>query len=666
MADESAPAAADFTKTLSEITSREKDLKDKWWEKAGETWKIYTGDQVNETPFNILYSNTEILVPAVFSKKPIPDVRRRFDKEKGDVPAHAMQNMLAFLLDSNIGGYSNFMTVCEDAVLDAALPGQGQIRVRIVSGIPVLDYVQYHKFIWGYCERWEDCPWQAFRYDMTWQDAVKQFELTEEQAAELKAYSSSDMKEKNENTKEEKPPTLAVYELWRKSDRTVQFLCEGLKSGLLAQDQDLGLTGFFPVPKKPLTFLHSTTDTLPRPLYKLYKQQAEELNDVTRRIKKLTNAIKVRGMYAGQLPELAKIFEGDNENMLIPAESPSQVLAMDKGLEAYIWMAPIDKFITVLQTLFQIRDQIKGTIYEILGIGDILRGQSKASETLGAQQIKDKWGSLRIAKTRDRVTDFIRDGLRLLAESAAKHTPVEQWASITGIQLAQPVQAMVQGRAGQPVPQGQSWQDVLGVLQSDLERAYTVDIELNSTVDPEATQEKEETAGFMNAIGSAMQAMAPLAQSSPEGFETMKVILGAITSKFRIGVDVQDKIMALPVPKALTGPPPELQKAQEEVQKAQEELKKRAEQLRAEDENVRMQIATIKDLQAAVDQTKKEIASDRQEFIREQASALKELQLIQKEIGLERDKLALQGQKNVLDVKVAKQPPKPTTPGGAK
>jgi hypothetical protein len=38
--------------------------------------------------------------------------------------------------------------------------------------------------------------------------------------------------------------------------------------------------------------------------------------------------------------------------------------------------------------LYKARDIVKKEIYEITGFSDIVRGQSKASETLGAQQIK--------------------------------------------------------------------------------------------------------------------------------------------------------------------------------------------------------------------------------------------------------------------------------------
>ena len=49
--------------------------------------------------------------------------------------------------------------------------------------------------------------------------------------------------------------------------------------------------------------------------------------------------------------------------------------------------------------LYQQREQIKAVIYELTGLSDIARGASKASETLGAQQLKSQWGSIRLKVT---------------------------------------------------------------------------------------------------------------------------------------------------------------------------------------------------------------------------------------------------------------------------
>jgi hypothetical protein len=59
-----------------EIASAKKREKD--FRKDGErVLKIYDGQKAKSTPFNILFSNTETLLPALYSAVPRPVVQRR-------------------------------------------------------------------------------------------------------------------------------------------------------------------------------------------------------------------------------------------------------------------------------------------------------------------------------------------------------------------------------------------------------------------------------------------------------------------------------------------------------------------------------------------------------------------------------------------------------------
>lgn len=626
----------DYAKVLSDVQDREKDIHDKWVKEAEDIFAIYLGGmgkQELKAPFNILYSNTEIIVPAVFSKKPTANVMRRWDEQRADVPAKAMQRMLSFGMDSNIPSYPDFMTAIEDAVLDAALPGQGQARLRIVNSLPVIDYVQWKKYIWGFCERWEDKPWEAFRADMKPRDALKMLGIPEGTPGDESdaqkflstAGTNENVSDQDSQTKEKKPETVAVYELWNKQTRMVDFLCDAWPGKCMKSVEDpLKLENFFCTPPKPLFFVHSTTDTLPKPLYNLYKEQAEQLNTLTRRIKRVTQAIQVRGLYASQVTDIPKIFEGE-ENSLIPTEVSGGIMRMEKGLDSYIWMVPIDKYVVVLKELIAVREQVKSTIYEILGIGDILRGVSKASETLGAQQIKDKWGSLRVNKARERTTEFIRSLLRLMGEGAAKHTPADLWAKVTGMPLATPMQAdvMQNGPNPQPVPQQDTWDSVLTVLRDDLTRAYTIDIEPNSSVDSQVTTEQEDAQGLMTALGQALNGLSSLAQQGPEGFEAAKAVLIGVAGKFQLGQEIEPQLRAIKPPQA--APNPEMQKKEQDLAKKEQDLGTREQQLSEQEANLKTINDQMEKLLDEIANQQKGVSRDRQDLIREHKNLVAEL-----------------------------------------
>src|SRR3990172_4134809 len=116
---------------LNEIKAakdREKDFR-----KEGQrVLDIYSGRKHKSTPFNILYSNTETLMPALFSQVPRPVVQRRFKDEDplGKSAATAAQRALEFMLDTNVEGYETFEEGMQSATLDALLPGRGITSVK--------------------------------------------------------------------------------------------------------------------------------------------------------------------------------------------------------------------------------------------------------------------------------------------------------------------------------------------------------------------------------------------------------------------------------------------------------------------------------------------------------------------------------------------------------
>ena len=78
----------------------------------------------------------------------------------------------------------------------------------------------------------------------------------------------------------------------------------------------------------------------------------------------------------------------------------------------------MDPTVKALQQLYVQRDAIKQTIYEVTGIADILRGASDPRETLGAQQIKQQWGSLRIQMLQKQVAEIAESVARQASEEA--------------------------------------------------------------------------------------------------------------------------------------------------------------------------------------------------------------------------------------------------------
>jgi hypothetical protein len=159
-----------------------------------------------------------------------------------------------------------------------------------------------------------------------------------------------------------------------------------------------------------------TSDSLvPIPDFVLYQDQANELDILSDRIDGLVKALRVRGVYDASQPALQRLLtEGDN-NTLIPVD---KWLAFSEkgGLRGSIDLLPIDTMSETLMQCYRARDEIKGQIYEITGISDIIRGVSAASETATAQQIKGQYAGLRLGWMQDEVAIFASELIRLKAQ----------------------------------------------------------------------------------------------------------------------------------------------------------------------------------------------------------------------------------------------------------
>lgn len=625
---------------IKEAEKREKDFRKNGEEILG----IYEG---KKTPFNILYSNTETLLPALFSELPRPVISRRHKDPDplAKVVSDAGQRMISYLLDTDLDEYDNFTNAVTDVTLDALLPGRGNASIEYDADDDVsyetvcVNTHPWERIHYGYAKKWSKMPWIAYEYYLDKEEAKEKFK-------NIKGIVFKEGEE-DENEDEGTNKTAKFYQIWYKRNRTVYWICEQVKDRYLDEiDDPLELSGFYNCPK-PLQFVKKPSDLVPTALYTLYENQAGELNKIQLRINKLVEAIKVRGIYDQSLgTELGSLFE-DSDNSLTPTDKGSSLI--DGGFDKAIWFAPIEKLISVLQQLFQARESCKAVIYEITGISDIVRGQSVASETLGAQKIKESWGTMRLKRLQKEVQRYALDMMKMMLEIAAMKFSEDTWKKITMLpnptskekkeaekqlqamqaqhqQQMQMIQqqAMQQGQ-GQPphqapqqpfnpppellqAVQSPSFGDILKVLNDDFMRSYRIDIETNSTLDVEATEDKQMVGEFMNALA---QVMSGFANDQTIPFEGKKEIILAVTKRFRFGREVEDALNSMQEPQPQI--PPEIQ---QQIQQQQQQLQQGQQQIQQE--------------QKKLQQEKQKIEAERMQFDFDRVLAEKQLEMDKK------------------------------------
>lgn len=530
--------------------------------------------------FNILFSNVETIVPAVINSSPVPDIRRRFNDP--DPAARVVSDILERAISVQIDD-SRLQVELEAAAQDAFLAGRGVVRIKfhgdvvggepdkqeiidaideddtgleagneddvsvdprnaeypdadevdgVSAGVPTVERLEnerisFEAVSWkdyrhGPSKRWQDRPWDAFRFVIAKDDEHDSFD---------RDLIRSQFDESETKTWTESGEDICGWEIWCKKTRKVYFVSD---NGVMLKvvDDPLGLSNFFPVPT-PMQPIEVTGRLKPVNPFSIYRKLADQLDTISKRIDVLTKAMKVKGWYSGTEETLKSVIDlEDDEFAPIPnGELWSQSAG---GIAAAIAFWPIEKFIVALQQLYAARDQTKQAIYEITGISDIVRGASAASETATAQQIKSQWGSLRIQKMQRMMERYARDLFVMMTEIIATRFTFQTLQEMTSVPILT--------TPSDTPEQVQLKNGVIALLRGKLAMYYRIDVESDSTIRADLTRQKAEVAQFLQGASSYFAAVAPLVQQGALPADAAVEIFASTSRMFNLGKSVEDTL----------------------------------------------------------------------------------------------------------------------------
>lgn len=612
---------------------RAQDDEKAWREEAKEAVCAYEASEEKQPiSFNIFHSNVETLIPALYNSSPVPDVRRRF----GDADPIAKQvvdlseRALSYSIDQyDIDG--EMISVLTDGVV--AGRGVGRIVYKpYPNGYQetTCERFPWDKFIRGPARSWRKMPWIAFELDLTKDELSK---LNEAKASKMKAGEAGDQSDKD-TTKDPAGvlKTTRIYEIWDKASRKVLFIDDQKEIWKEAADP-MQLPDFFPV-LQPFQPVKRRSSMVPVCQYTVYKPLLDELDVVTKRISKLVKQLKVRGLIDAEMSPDFELLKSCEDGHYVAA-SNAGTFAAQGGLEKAIAHWPLDPIVGALQQLYIQRDSIKQTIYEVTGIADILRGASDPNETLGAQEIKQQWGSLRIQRLQKMAADLARELFRANVAIYAKHFTDQNLSMMTGLPQNQ--------------EQQQVWPQVLQVFRSDA-RSYRIDIETDSTIRADMTRNQEQMNNFLAGTGQFAQAMAGVVQGMPDLSQpvmpVMVEVYTAFARKFKLGKQAEDALdklsqmtqqMASQPQEERPNPEAEKLKMEMEAAKQKNQLDMQAMQAKTQNDAMAMQ------MKAQHDERMMQLAEKKAQM---------EIDLMQMELQLKREEMALKAQAAQQDAQI--------------
>jgi hypothetical protein len=385
-----------------------------------------------------------------------------------------------------------------------------------------------------------------------------------------------------------------VWEVWHKADNKVYWAAPGCPVLLDEDKPHLTLKDFFPCPRPAYGTLRRRS-LVPVPDYMRYAAHLSKISTLTSRIYLLLDKIKMKGLVpsGGDIGDaIEQALRADDDEIIIPVPGAALVQGAASGFVT--WM-PLADIATAIQGLIAARGQLIEDFYQLSGISDIMRGATEAEETLGAQQLKSQYGSVRVRDKIDELQRVARDVARIVAEIASDKfsqetlldmsmmeipSKADVTKQIKGIEEAaekelkalgekakgMAAQASQQGQQVDPQQAEQQFQQaqqaviakygpqlkeaedtvpieaVVDLLRDDRARGFAFEIATDSTILTDEMQEKKSRNEFLGVVAQATQGLMAIAGLGEQGAALAGGLLKFATAPYRVGRELNGLI----------------------------------------------------------------------------------------------------------------------------
>lgn len=534
---------------------------DKWKTSSKKIIKRYLDErpdaQAQRLKYNILWANVETLKPAIYAKTPKPEVERRFlDKDPvGRVASEVLERCLDYYISA-----TPFGSTMRQARTDYLLVGRGVAWARYApkfKPIPTLtddvtagdnandaepaeeieweevlsDYVHWRDFGHNVARTWEEVE-IVWRIVYMTRSQMKKRKFEDWQTVPLDHTERDNLGQFTEVGKK-----AAVYELWDKTKREVFWLTKSHQKFLDKKPDFLELDRFFPC-SQPVYATLANESLIPVPDYVEYQDQATEIDELTARISALQKAIKAAGVYDGSQAAVGRLLDEGVTNTLIAVDAWA-AMAEKGGLKGAMELLPMKEIAETLVMLYEAREKVKQDLYEITGMSDIVRGANNPNATATSENLKNNYITLRLSEKQREMQRFARNTIEIMGNIICRHFSQDTIRQVSGVKLLTNAEKQQVGQAaqmagkpnpltGQAIPEPPaeimdlmsepSWDEVFALLRDNPDRCFRIDIETDSTIEMDASQDRQEAMGFLEAVGGFIKSaegvppsLAPLA-----------------------------------------------------------------------------------------------------------------------------------------------------------
>lgn len=537
---------------------------EKWESRVEKILRKYRGDDETKgvsnptAKFNILWSNVQTLVPATFSRLPQPDVSRRF--RDNDPVGRVAALILERALDFEINNYPDYRATMRQSVQDRFLGGRGTAWARYEPHIRAkaldqpedgesitedvddpeeeleyecapIDYVHWKDFGHTVARTWEEVTAVYRLVFLTREACIERFGKEIGESIPLDSTPSDEEGGKRYGSQQDtEKDRAAIYEIWDKEGNCAEWMTRTnakIIDKITPDDTDkwIDYEGFFPCPR-PLYSTLTDASLVPVPDYTLYQDQANTLNVLADRIDGLCRMLQVKGVYDGSADSaLGRLFTEGENGTLMPVKNWA-AFAEKNGLKGQLDVYDITPIFNALREAYQAMTQQKEQVYEITGISDIVRGQTQASETLGAQEIKKNFVGLRLGYYKEQVALYATEILQLKAQVICSKFDDETLKKIAAVEQLNEADLPFVDQA-------------IALLRSEPMRNFRVDIAADTLVQIDEDAEKQARMEFLQATGAFLEKSLPVVQHSPGAAPLLVTLLKFGVTAFKVGKTIE-------------------------------------------------------------------------------------------------------------------------------
>lgn len=527
-----------------------------------------------DADYDLFWASTEILKTAIYARPPKPVVSPMFnDRRKLYVTtADVLERSVASAYER--GGIDEALICVRD---DLIFYNRGQLWVTYEShdGQRIcIDHVDRKDFLHPPARKWSEVPWVARR---AWMSRDEMKDRFPGKPVVMATYTCADGDDDAQTE-----GRAGVWEVWHKGDNRVYWVTPGVDVILDQSKPHYDLDGFFPCPR-PAYGTRRQRTLEPRPDYIRYAGLLQKINTLTRRIYGLLDMVRMKGLIAagGDIGDAVEqlMREDGSTSILIPV--PGALISGSAAANFVQWL-PVVEIATAITGLIEARRELMADFDRLSGISDIMRGETEANETLGAQRLKGQYGSVRVKSKCDEVVRIARDVTRIAAELMAENfsqktlldmcqmeipTKSELKRQISEVEEAaeeemralsekarqvpppqQPEQAQQmqaefhqaqQAIIAKYAPQLQALsaevpvEDVMKLLRDHKARNFAFEIETDSTILTDETEAKARAAEFYTAFTGGIQGLIGAASMGEEAIRVASEVLKYTLSPYR-------------------------------------------------------------------------------------------------------------------------------------